>query len=357
MESLKRFTLILIIALLFLSLSLFGIVVMANQTALNPDFVVAQLDKLDLSLLTSQLLKSQIPQQVEFTGEFLSDIVADMEPEIKTQASGLVYSAYDYFTSRSQELKLTISLITVKEKLRTKIFENQEQIIPSYLATASQSTIEQYLDEIYKNATKDVPDRLEYTQGSWGKDVKQTLENISLTVGYFILGYRVLIGLILFLILGLFIFVRPVRAAVRVLGIIFLCAGFVQLALYFGAVGITRYELTQISLPLALQSWLPPLIDDFLRSLAIVSIVIFIIGIILVIVARKPKQRKRAKTESVTNAEPVFTCFNCGARYIPGDKFCKICGTKIQHFCPHCGASVELTEQFCTHCGNKLVES
>jgi len=329
---------------------------MANQTVLNPDFVVAQLDKLDLSLLTKQLLKDQIPQQVEFTGEFLSDIVADLEPEIKTQARGLIYSGYDYFTGKSQELKLSISLISVKEKLRTKIFENQARIIPAYLSTAPQSTIDQYLDDIYKDTTRNVTDRLEYSQSSWGRDVKQTLENISLTVGYFILGYRVLIGLILFLIMGLFIFLRPARAAVRVLGIISLCAGLVQLLLYFGVMGITRYELTQLSLPLALQSWLPSLIDDFLMSLAIVSAAIFITGIVLVIVARKPKHRKHTETEAITSVEPVFTCFNCGARYIPGDKFCKICGTNIQHFCPHCGASVELTEQFCTHCGNKLIE-
>jgi hypothetical protein len=53
--------------------------------------------------------------------------------------------------------------------------------------------------------TKKVPDRLEYTQASWGRDIQQMLARISLTVVYFILGYRVLIGLIVFLIMGLFL--------------------------------------------------------------------------------------------------------------------------------------------------------
>jgi len=354
MESFKRTAITFIVTLLFLSLSMFGIVVMANQTVLNPNFIVSQLDKLDLSLLTSQVLKNQIPQQVEFAGEFLSDIVKDIEPEIKTQASALIYAGYSYFTGESQELKLSLSMVSVKEKLREKIIDNQERIIPSYLSTASQTAREEYLEDVYKKMTAGVPDRLEYTQSSWGREVQQRLNQISLTIGYFVLGYRVLIGLIVFLIMGLFIFVRPAMRAVRILGITALCAGFVQLLLYFAVVAVARYQLSQLTLPQALQAWFPSLINDFLISLVVVSIIILLIGIILLIISGTRANKKLKNQETEKSNEAVFTCFNCGSRYTTSDKFCKICGTKIQHFCPQCGASIDLTEKFCTHCGNKL---
>jgi hypothetical protein len=342
--------------LLFISLAIFGIVVMANQTVLTPDFIVHQHDKLDLSLLTSQLLREQIPQQLEFTGEFLNDIVTDMEPEIKMQASGLIYSGYNYFTGKSEQLKLSISLVSVKDNLRKKIFENRDRIIPSYLSTATQTEQEQYLEDVYENMTKKVPDRLEYTQASWGRDIQQMLARISLTVGYFILGYRVLIGLIVFLIMGLFLFIRPVWKAVQILGIIALCAGLVQLILYFAIIGITSYELTQFTLPPALQAWLPSLINDFLLSLVVVSIIILLIGIILIVISRKHRNQKKTETKKAATTGAIYICFDCGARYEGGDKFCKICGAKIQHYCPQCGASIDLTEQFCPHCGNRLSE-
>ncbi len=48
--------------LLFLSLSTFGLVFTLNSTILNPDFVVQELDKLDVYSLTSEFLDEQMLQ-------------------------------------------------------------------------------------------------------------------------------------------------------------------------------------------------------------------------------------------------------------------------------------------------------
>ena len=54
MKVLKGLALSLLGTLLFLSLAVFGLVLTINQTILNPDFVVSQVNKLDISSLASR---------------------------------------------------------------------------------------------------------------------------------------------------------------------------------------------------------------------------------------------------------------------------------------------------------------
>ncbi|MFC1974661.1 hypothetical protein ACFLVA_01450 [Chloroflexota bacterium] len=56
MKFLKGLALALLGFLLFLSLSIFGFAFQLNDTVLKPDFVVTELDKLDVSLLAKEVL-------------------------------------------------------------------------------------------------------------------------------------------------------------------------------------------------------------------------------------------------------------------------------------------------------------
>jgi len=66
MKFLKGLALFILSSLLFLSLSIFGIVFMLNQTILNPDFVVSQVNKLDIASIAGDMLSEQITQGQEF---------------------------------------------------------------------------------------------------------------------------------------------------------------------------------------------------------------------------------------------------------------------------------------------------
>ena len=101
--------------LLFLSLSVFGDILMLKQTLLNPDFVVSQVDRFDKSSLIEELLSEQIPLEEDIVTEILSDIIADLEPWMDEQANAVIYSGYDYLMGRSQNLSLVISLEPVKD--------------------------------------------------------------------------------------------------------------------------------------------------------------------------------------------------------------------------------------------------
>jgi len=61
MGFLKGLAVALLSFLLFLSLSIFGLVLMLNQTILNPDFIVDQVNKVDLATFAGEFLSEQMP--------------------------------------------------------------------------------------------------------------------------------------------------------------------------------------------------------------------------------------------------------------------------------------------------------
>jgi len=59
MKILKGLALGLLSFLLFLSLSIFGILFLLNQTILNPNFISSELDKLDVAALVVEVISEQ----------------------------------------------------------------------------------------------------------------------------------------------------------------------------------------------------------------------------------------------------------------------------------------------------------
>ncbi|MFC2022345.1 hypothetical protein ACFLTR_03955, partial [Chloroflexota bacterium] len=97
---------------LFLSLSIFGTVFMINNTLLKPDFVTAELNRLDVSSLVEAVLSMQTPEG-ESPEEFetaLVNTITELEPLVKEQLSAAIYSIYDYLLGESQGLDLAATL-------------------------------------------------------------------------------------------------------------------------------------------------------------------------------------------------------------------------------------------------------
>ncbi|MEE9399952.1 MAG: hypothetical protein V3V23_06765 [Dehalococcoidales bacterium] len=112
MNFLKGLALSLLSFLLFLSLALFGIAFALNNTLLNPDFVIAQVDRMDVSALTRELVGEQIrellPPEAEFLEEALYGVIDENEPWLKEQVSAGISSFYDYMLGESERLSLII---------------------------------------------------------------------------------------------------------------------------------------------------------------------------------------------------------------------------------------------------------
>lgn len=375
MDFLKGLALSLLSLLLFMSLSLFGDMLMLKYTLLNPDFVASQVDRFDISSLAEELLSKQILQQampdisslpVELPGdqipeldelatEVLSNTVAELEPWMKEQANLLVYSGYDYLWGRTENLSVMISLQPVRDSLR----ENLEQVVwdalPPEVAGLPPETVDPFLDEIGQQIAEGIPETFEFNQSLWGPEVQSVLEQARRALGYFELVYMSLIGFMPLLILGIFLISRQIRGSIRRLGIIFLSYGVLQ---YVGIFIITRLADTQsgrIESPAALQTWLPQFLNNLFAPLEIFSIGVAVIGLVLLIAGVIPWRQKPAVQQEAPAVPQASTCPQCGSPRTPGQRFCAACGASLASGCPRCGAAVAPQSRFCINCGTRLV--
>jgi hypothetical protein len=293
MKFLKGFALFILGTLLYLSLSIFGYAFMLNQTFLNPHFVTAEVNRLDITSLAGDILSQQIPaEEEELTAKALRETLADLEPWLKEQTAGAVTSFYDYLEGRSQSLSLVVPLEPVKEGLRENMREVFLQSPPPELAGLSPAELEQYFNESYQQFSQEIPSTFELDESSIPSDVIATLGQAKQYVGYFNLGYTAMIGFILLLILLIILVHHQVRGSTRGLGIDFLICGAFSFASVFLAKNAAGPLLAQASLPASLQSWAPQLLSDTLAPLQMYSIGLAAVGVVLIIVsfAYKPRQ-------------------------------------------------------------------
>jgi len=297
MKFLKGLALAVLGFLLFLSLSVFGLVLTLNQTILNPGFVASQVDKLDIPSLAEDILSEEIPPEAEeFMDEIMTEVandtVADLEPWIKQQVSASIYSFYDYLEGRSESLSLAISLEPVKESFRDNLWKAVSESPPPELAGLPPAEIEQALNEFWSEFSEQIPSTFEFDEALLGPEVMAQLEQARQIVGYIHLTYNVLIGLILLLILGIVLINREVKGATRKIGITFLSCGIPWFVGIFIAKHFAGTQLTQLEMPVYLQTWMPQFLNDLLAPLVMFSIGLLIAGVALLVVSFVYKRRQ-----------------------------------------------------------------
>lgn len=237
------------------------------------------------------MVGEQIPREEEFIAEAVEDTVVELEPWIKEQASTLTYATYDYLKGRSQSLKVIISLETVKDSLRDNARQAFLQSPPPELAGASPAQLEQAFNEHYQEFSENIPSTFEFDESSIPAEAQEPIGQVRQAIDYFDLGYKLLIGFMLLLILGIILINRNVKITTLSLGITFLSYGILECVGIFVAKRLAETQLTRFDLPSVLEAWLPQLIRDLLAPLEMFNIGVAVAGVALIIVSvvYKPK--------------------------------------------------------------------
>ena len=291
MNFLKGLALTILTLLLFLSLAVFGTLFTLNSTLLNPDFVVAQVDRLDVATLAREVtegqISGQIPPEQRFLEEALYSTIEDNEPWLKEQVSAAVYSGYDYLLGKTENLNLQISLEPLKADLRDRmwqLFQENIDSLPPEVAAAPPGVLEQYFEQFYQEFAEDIPSEFEFDESSIPPEVMPQLQLVREYLSYVQTAYYALIGLMVLLVLGIILLHRSVKGATRELGITFLIYG----ALDYAGVWATRNFLPSVPLPdmpPSLQTWLTGLIADLAAPMQILGIGLMVGGVALIIVS------------------------------------------------------------------------
>jgi len=282
--------------LLFCSLSVFGVGFVMNRTLLSPDFVIAQVDRLDVPALAGEALRGQvpleeIPGEMEFIVEAVDDTIADLEPWIKQQADTAVHAGYDYLLGETESLSIVIDLAPVKDSLRENVWQALLASPPPEVAGLPQAELERLFDEFYGELAEGIPATVEINESMIPPDIMAQIEQARLYVGYLLLAYKISIGVMIGSIVGLAFLHRRVRSATRSIGIPFLISGIGGLV---GAMLVSRFAAPMIAqVPsTTFQTWMPQVLNDLFAPMRTLGIWFMAVGIALLIVSVVYKRRK-----------------------------------------------------------------
>jgi hypothetical protein len=280
--------------LLFVSLAGFGVAFTVNRTVLNPDFVLSRLDGLDVSSLTAEMLKEQVPDELmamlpaELVDEVLDDVLTELEPWLREQIAGAVYTVYDYLWARSQNLSLVFDVGPVKEDVRDKLRQGLLDSPPAGLEMIPPAELGRLFDEFYAQVSGEIPSTLEVNESTLNElspDIMPALIQARRYVGYFQVAYWALVVATALFIMGIILLDRRVRGATRWIGIPCLISG---IANYVGTFVIDNFAgglINQVDLPAPLGDWLGQLVGDSLAPMRIYGIVLMAVGVALLIVS------------------------------------------------------------------------
>jgi len=301
-----------------------------RNTILDADFAVALINKLDISPIAAQYIDQQlagrIPAEMEYLAEYLDEAISELEPTIKEELIAAADPVMDYLLGIRPGLSVTISLEQVMDSLRDTLREAFLESPPPELAELPRGILEDYFDEYFEELTEVVPPAFELDESVLGTaiptqiaeaiatgedslrqarqdiaqaiaEAEEALEQARVYVGYFQLGYYLLIGFMVLLVLGIVLISRQVRDVTRRLGVPLIIYGALEFAAilvgkYFLNKHLTGTWLTRTDIPQSLQTWLLHLSNDILNPLQWFSLGLLIAGIILTVVSfvYKPRQ-------------------------------------------------------------------
>jgi len=107
MRGLKIAGLIILSFILFISLIVFGLAFSLNRTVLNPDFVTAEGDKLEIASLAGEAMSQALPEALsEEALDSLTETITTLEPQLKNKLNSIVYSVYEYLRGERENPEL-----------------------------------------------------------------------------------------------------------------------------------------------------------------------------------------------------------------------------------------------------------
>jgi hypothetical protein len=274
--------------LLFDALVLLGIIISLNLTVLNPDFVTAELQKLDVYPAVIEQAKTMLPSQQFISAETVDELVSELTPWFEEQANTVIYAVYAYI-EEGRELNVTISLEPVRAAVKEKVTEAMINLLPPELQSASQSQIDAYMSQIYSGIDSVIPSSFVLDESVVGPQVMTQLEQVKQIVGYIETAYRYLIAaaILLVLLIALAHWWQP-KPITRSIGITFILVGVVCILsplLDYLIIQALSQAIGSSGVLSGLQAKLPQLAADLTAPLRTYGIGFLISGIALIVIS------------------------------------------------------------------------
>jgi hypothetical protein len=298
-------------------------------------------------------IADQVPEEVEFLTDVIYDVIDEEEPWIRAQVNTVVDAAYDFLLGKTETVNIVIPLEAKKEELRESCWTSFVNHVPEWLPelvdselgpyldryiddfaasipdlylppeviNAStdylelylsnylrdiaamiaednipevtgllESVVRPYFDEYYDDIKEQLPSQIVVNRSSIDDDTWDNLLSARQYIGYFRIGYYLLIAFMVLLVAGIFLINRNIRDSTRSLGISLLVYGVLvfaglYVARHFFPVDLSFLFPVSVGVPRSLQTWLSGFYVDLLAPLQMLSISVMVIAVALIVVS------------------------------------------------------------------------
>jgi hypothetical protein len=278
MRVLKTLTAILITFLLAVALGLLCYLVVINATILNPQFVVKEINKLDLVSLADNYLTDMLPSEAREYQVAIHNTLEQNQVWIKQQLGIVITDSYDYLLSKTDTWSIQVETKAITDSFIDNLVLSYEQSPPPDYAALSQSDRQQYIADIRTNFISVIPSRIQITNDDIPADSLTKIQQVRVIIRDLKIALFSTIAFCLLMILCLIMLFNTFKTPSRILGILFLVEGVFGTATFFFARWMTPRLFSTTDLPSALRNYLEVLLNDLLLPWGIFAIGLLLIG-------------------------------------------------------------------------------
>jgi hypothetical protein len=200
MRGLKIAGLIILSFILFISLIVFGLAFSLSRTALNPDFVIAEGDKLEIASLAGEAMSQALPKELsEEALDSLTETITTLEPRLKDELDTIVYSVYEYLHGEREDPELAnlLGLTLLSSDLIVAVIDAMDapQLARIFLGEFEEEIAQEFplpeeafphlvdgIEELLTDLEPWIKEQVEYAAGPIADYLAGEVENFSVTI-------------------------------------------------------------------------------------------------------------------------------------------------------------------------------
>jgi len=272
--------------LLAVTMVLLGVAVTLSSSVLNPDFLIAEVDRMPVHTLFAEEARKQVPPEADFLLPLVDQAADDLEPWAKEQAAVIVRAAETYVKG-DNVFTAVISLVEPKQYLADHL---EEAVLSSGLPgieLLNEKQLRAFLAMVVQEIDNRLPDTFRITEEYLEPDMLDGLRTAREYAGWVTWSLRLLpvIAILLVLLIAL-VQQSRVRAITRFIGVALFVAGISSIVLWQVALSVLPGMLPP-EIPAAVSVVLPGAFGRATETLLLYGVVVLLAGAGLVVLSFK----------------------------------------------------------------------
>jgi len=270
----KKWLLVILGILLFLSLISFGPILALHQTVFNPDCIASYADDIDVPATANDWLKANVAPNNPVLAKAAALVIVNFEPQIKGQLHSCVRNTYAFLLERLEKGKL-IETVAAQRPMADNLAVHVQAILDIPGLGPVLTALGVSADSIVKS--------IDIKQINSYFDMLEQLAALQKSVAFADASFVPLIILGLMLIIAIKLIARRPQFISGELGLILAISGALQFVFILPVGSLAKSAISQFNLPSLIHDWLLRMVGDFSNIMLIYGGVLLVVGAALIV--------------------------------------------------------------------------